>query len=829
MTPPTLFCAVPTRATARRSAVARGVQALLLGCLCQGVWSQTAPPGPPAAATTDAAAPALPEPTPEDVPLRLRKSGWLSPQPTGDAARALPTFLRGQAISGRPELDVQVEGLPQATERTERAELRRGDTVIRADRLDYWQPDDLAKARGNVYVNRRGNRFEGQQLELEVDAFHGFFTQPNYRFYKNEAYGKASRLDFISESQTVAHNADYTTCQRQPGPSWLPDWVLTATRLDMDHDEEVGKAQGAVLRFKGLPVLPFPGLSYPLSDKRKSGLLPPTVVMDSVSGLEVIQPYYFDIAPNRDATVSPMWMSKRGFNVGSEFRYLEPLYRGQARFDYMPNDSLRERARWGGNLVHNGILDANALGLGGLGINVNLNRVSDDNYWRDFPRATLALTQRLLPNDATLIWARGDYSAVLRTLKWQTIQDVSSPITPPYDRMPQLTGRFNRSDIGPGLDAAVETDFTQFSADKSLTFQPNAQRMYSRLQLTRPWQAPGWFVIPKALLNVSAYNFDEALSSTGSRSASRAVLTKSLDAGLVFERDTRYFGRAFVQTLEPRAFYVHTPYRDQSTLPLYDTGAADFNFATIYTENPYVGNDRIADVNMLTLGVTSRLLDPATGAEAMRLGLAQRLRFKDQRVTLPWEAPVTDRVSDILLGASVNWTRALTLDSTVQFNQHTNRSTRSVIGVRYNPGNYRTVSAAYRLQRDVSEQIDIGWQWPINDLWGDRGEDRGPGRGLGGNRWYSVGRINYSMADRKMVDTVVGLEYDACCWIGRVVLERLTRGGVTTPNTRILFQLEFVGFSRVGSSPLDSLKRNVPRYQLLREPMAAPSYFSQYD
>jgi LPS-assembly protein len=304
--------------------------------------------------------------------------------------------------------------------------------------------------------------------------------------------------------------------------------------------------------------------------------------------------------------------------------------------------------------------------------------------------------------------------------------------------------------------------------------------------------------------------------------------TLSLDGGLVFERSTSFFGRAFLQTLEPRAFYVYTPFRDQSKLPNYDSGLNDFNFATIWTENAFAGNDRISDNNLLTLGTTTRLLDPDTGAEAAKFGVAQRLRFKDQNVTLPGGAPVSERLSDLLFGASVSLVPQWNIDSTVQYNPKTNRSIRSTVGFRYAPRNYHVISAAYRLQRGSSEQMDVGWQWPLNDLWGDKGQDLGPGRGEGDGRWYSVGRLNYSMRDRRVVDAVLGLEYDAGCWLGRIVVERL-QAGTTNANKRILFQLEFVGLSRLGSNALQTLKENVPRYQYLREQVLPPSRFSNYD
>jgi LPS-assembly protein len=294
------------------------------------------------------------------------------------------------------------------------------------------------------------------------------------------------------------------------------------------------------------------------------------------------------------------------------------------------------------------------------------------------------------------------------------------------------------------------------------------------------------------------------------------------------ERNTSLFGRNFVQTLEPRAFYVYTPFRDQNNLPNYDSAQLDFNAATIFSENQYGGHDRIADNNLLTVGANTRFLDPETGAESARFGVAQRLRFSDQRVVLPGQtSPLSDRWSDTIFGASVSYLPRWSADAVLQHNFNNKQSIRSSVGVRYNPGSYRVVSATYRRTQGQSEQFDVGWQWPLNDLWGDKGQDLGPGVGQGEGRWYSVGRLNYSLRDGRLVDGIMGLEYDAGCWIGRVVLERMQSG--TDTNKRILFQIEFVGFARLGSNPLQTLKQNIPRYQFLRERVTTPSRFSNYD
>ena len=750
-------------------------------------------------------------------PPALKSSRLLRDAIPASQRPSLPTFVSGERISSRTDLETLIEG---------QAELRRGDIVIRADRLEYYQPEDLARARGNVSINRAGDVYEGPTLELKVESFEGFFLQPRYRFLKNEGHGEAERVDFVDKDRALIRNATFTTCRRLPGPGWMPDWILRAASISIDNEEEVGQAEGALLTFKGMPLLPIPAFSFPLSNRRKSGFLPPSFGVDSVNGLELSVPYYWNIASNRDATLFPAVMSKRGVDLAGEFRYMETAYAGQLRANFMPGDKLRKVNRWGLAYSHNGTLDTGIAALGPVGINLSLNRVSDDNYWRDFTRVNPWLTQRLLANDLGLSWSSGFLSANLRMLKWQTLQDAAAPIVPPYDRMPQARLRYARPNVA-GFDYSVDLDSTQFESDRLLTGQANGRRTYSVAQVSRPWVSPSGFITPKLQLHATSYQFNSALAN-GATSASRVVPTFSLDSGVVFERDASYFGRAFRQTLEPRAFYVHTPYRDQSQLPNYDSGSNDFNFASIYADNAFVGNDRISDSDLLTLGVSTRLLDPDTGAEAARFGIAQRVRFKDQRVSLPGGSPIAKGFSDVLVGATANLDPRWSLDSTVQFNTDTARSIRSTIGGRYTPSNYRVVSAAYRLQRGSSEQIDIGWQWPINDLWGDRGQDLGAGRGQGEGRWYSVGRINFSLREGKLVDSVVGLEYDGGCWLGRIVLERL-QTGATSSNRRIMFQLEFVGFSRLGANPLQTLKQNIPRYQFLRETSTSPGRFSNYE
>ena len=589
----------------------------------------------------------------DGAPLALQATPLLAEQLPKDAPG--PRTVIGDRITGRSGLETVVEG---------NAELRQPGLVARGDKLVHDQPTDTVTATGGVRVNAQGDRYTGTEGQIQLDSGAGFFLQPTYQFLANGAHGSAERLDMLDHDRASLFRGNYTTCLRGDAPDWVPDWMLRADRLDIDQEEEEGLAVGGVLEIKGVPLLPLPTSSFPLGEQRKSGWLPPTLGLDSKSGLNLAVPYYWNIAPHRDATVTPALMSRRGVDVAGEFRYLENDYRGQVNANVLPNDRLADRTRWGFFGRHNGTFDSGLPGVGRMALNLNINRVSDNDYWKDFTRNGLNVTTRLLASDGSLGWASGDWSASARALKWQTLQDVNAPIVPPYDRMPQLVGRFARVNDR-GFDYSVEADYTRFRADEGLTRQPNAERSYVLAQLARPFTRPWGFFTPKVQLHASTYRFDAPIAN-GNTSAGRALPTVSLDGGLVFERDARYFGRSFLQTLEPRLMYVYTPYRDQSLLPNYDTGAYDFNFATIWSENAFAGHDRVVDNNLVTAGLTSRLLDLETGAEALRLGIAQRYRFNGQQVVLPGGVPTTRGWSDIMLGAGISWDPRWAFDTVLQ-------------------------------------------------------------------------------------------------------------------------------------------------------------------
>lgn len=754
--------------------------------------------------------------------LRLRTDGLLQESLSPADRRQVPTFVFGEQIEGKTSGNTVIEG---------EAELRRHDTVIRANRIEHDQSTGDTKALGEVRIQRNGDRFSGPRLEMNVNTDQGFFERPDYHLLKNDASGDASRIDFVDKDRMQVHEGRYSTCPRPPGAgAWKPDWLVRAKRIDLDQTEGVGTAYSGVLEFKDVPILAAPILTFPISDERKSGVLTPSAGVDSINGAQVIVPYYFNLAPNYDLTLTPTVMSKRGLDLEGDFRYLQRSYNGRLRVAAMPSDKLRDENRWFVSAQHNqGI----SVPRGAMGLGLNLNRVSDANYWRDFDRVSTNYYSRLIPSAGEVRWQQGRWYMVAGAYSFQALQDDDNRFTPPYDRLPQVVANYNRLDMplfgSAGWDFGFYSSMTRFKRSiwdgmdgRSID---RGDRATADLSLTKRWQAPGWYVQPKAMLRSAYYQFDDAPGAMSSKS--RVVPTFSVDNGLVFEREAAYFGRNFVQTLEPRAFLTWTPFRDQSGLPNYDSGRFDLNFASMFFDDIYGGNDRVGDLKALTLGVSSRLLDKGNGAEVVRLGLAQRYYFDDVNVTLPEQAPLVKGFTDMLLAARVQWTRQWALDTSIQFNHETRESTRKTIGARYTPGDYKVLSAAYRVQRGVSEQLDLGWQWPLSDLWGKlpeavRGKAYGPGQ------WYSVGRVNYSIDERKPVEIIAGFEYDAGCWLARVVMER-QQTNATTRNQKIMFQLEFSGFASLGGNSLQTLGNNIPRYKSLRDGEIVPSRFENYD
>ncbi|HTN66375.1 MAG TPA: LPS-assembly protein LptD [Burkholderiaceae bacterium] len=705
--------------------------------------------------------------------------GAASAQTASGGDQDAPTTVRAEELTGRPDREVNAR---------HDVEIVRGATTINADEGTYHIVEDEVDGSGNVRMRRYGDRYTGDEVKLNLESGQGYVLHPTYRLQKNNAHGSAERIDFASKEVADISDGTYSTCE---GPD--PDWYLKSDTMRLDQDRDLGTSRKTIVYFKGVPILGTPAMSFPLSDARKSGVLPPTFGTTSTGGFELMVPYYFNIAPNRDLTLYPKIIARRGLQLGATARYLGSNYSGTTTAETLPNDRVTNTTRYSISSTHTQVLAA------GLGLNWNINTASDDKYPSDFASTLTASTQRLLLRDLNLTYGGAFWNATARVSNYQVLQDFVNGVATiprPYDRLPQLTLNAARLDVN-GFDWSIESDFTRF-------WHPDlvrGDRAYINPHISYPIMRPGYFLTPKLSFDATTYSL--ANSAPGNPSSlSRMVPTVSLDSGLVFERDTTFFGSPATQTLEPRLFYVNTPFRDQSRFPVFDTGLADLNFAQIFSENRYAGHDRIGDANQLTAALVTRYIEPS-GAERMRLAIGQRFAFSEQQVLLPGE--VTSSRSDLLLSATGRLSPTLSVDGNLQYSQTLRQSTRSNYAMRWEPAPKKVLNLQYRYNRQdpinpLSElkQVDVSGQWPI------------------AQRWYGVGRINYSLPDKRVAEGLVGLEYKADCWIFRVVAQRIPTA-IQTATSAFFIQLELNGLSKIGSNPLEAIRTNVPGYQMINQ------------
>jgi len=715
------------------------------------------------------------------------RENWLADKLGQDDAS---TVIEGEQLTGRPDREVKLQ---------RQVEVTRGQTVVNADQVYYDIVDDRVEAEGDVRVLRAGDRFNGNTLKLKLDTGIGYMDSIVYRLLKRNAQGHAQRIDFESEDVATISDGVYTTCN---GPD--PDWYLKTSKLTLDDGAGIGRARNAVLVFKGVPVAGTPSISFPLTEGRKSGFLAPTLTTSTNTGVQLTVPYYWDIAPNRDLTLFPRYMSTRGLMLGADARYLDRDFAGETRFEFMNDSDYANRTRYALSARHNHNV------YPGVGLALDYN-VSDNDYARDFPFSHVfdrpGVNRRLLPQTATMSYSPGGpWSATMQLADFQVLQDPKAPIGIPYARLPQIN--LNYADFSDnGFNVSVGSQYTNFSHPTAvqgdrLIINPRVSYNYLR--------TPGYFLVPSISAHGTYYNLNQ-LSNSGMTAPSRFVPTVSLDSGLIFERNASFFGRSAVQTLEPRAYYTYTSYVQQNSglYPNFDTTIADLSYGMIFRENRFIGNDRIGDANQLTLAMTSRYLE-SDGAERLRLAIAQRFNFVQPRVGLETDlAASSSDKSDVLMLATGRVTRETRLDANFQYNQERSQLNRVNFGVYWQPEPLKLLNLQYRKDsRNLDprifpgtkyELLDLSGQWPI------------------AARWYGVGRINYLLDENRVGQSLVGVEHQADCWIFRLVSQRVPTAAGVVNNTTFL-QLEFNGLSSLGTNPMRALRFNIPGYQSLSQP-----------
>lgn len=672
------------------------------------------------------------------------------------------------------------------------AEIHSDGQIITGDRIDFNAISRELHATGNVRLQQGDTVADGSELRLKLEDREGEMTAPIFHLGVNSSQksrGSASTILFEGPTRERLKSARYTTCE-----DGRDDWFLRAGELEINHHTETATATNASIEFKGVPILYTPWIDFPFNNQRKTGFLTPTFGSTSRSGFEFMLPYYWNIAPDMDATLAPRHLGKRGLQWQGEYRYLAEDFRGMDSVEFLPNDNETGANRYYVNLAH----DHN-FGNGWSG-HVKIERTSDDQYFSDLS-THIAVTSRVnLPQQAKLQYDGDDWHFSALAQQYQTLDQASYP----YQRLPQLALN-GYEELGP-VDAKLWSEFVRFDKAGNAPSSVNGNRFTIYPSLSLPLSNSYAYVTPKIGVHYTKYDLggnrsftlDDGSPSTY-QSDTRAIPIFSLDSGLYFDRDMRVVKNRYTQTLEPRLYYVYIPHHDQQRIPIFDTTLSDLNLSTLFTENQFTGGDRINDANQITLALTSRLIDQKTGIQRLAATLAERFYYTDQRTVMPGTTPRDGMHSDMFAALSVNLLNHWYADGAYQYDTDVGRTVRSNIATRYQPEPGKVLNLGYRFTRDSLEQIDASAEWPL------------------GGSWYGLGRLNYSLRDdpptdrRGPAEYLAGLEYDAGCWQGRAVLHRLATATANS-NYALFLQLELGGISKIGSSPLDVLKRNIPGY-----------------
>ena len=670
-------------------------------------------------------------------------------------------------------------------------QLHHKDIYLEADRVDYLAPDKTLDANGNLYLSKPGFRAIGEQLQMDTESGQSVLNQAEYRMLRKSARGHADQMRIISSDYSEYDRISYTTCE--PGDD---SWLLRAKTLQVDEQTGVGTAYHATFHVQDLPVFYTPYISFPIDERRMSGFLSPTYGGSDRTGIDLRLPYYFNLAPDYDLIVTPRFMQKRGVMLGSEFRYLtRNNHRGSIIGDYISDDRGRKSdepveryavsyrnqwrisPRWRNSLLFDG--------------------VSDKTYLDDFGDALFEQSTRYLERRADLNYLGERGRLLMRVQAYQTIDRSIASSATPYTRLPQLLWTTDRRDPTLGLHYQLEAEFTHFEHDERV----HGQRLALNPAISLPLRRSYGHLIPKLSLNYNDYRL-EGQTADQDHAPSLLLPTASLDSGLIFERDISWFGNAASQTLEPRLFYLYTPYEEQDESPSFDSAELGFSFANLFKANRFSGYDRVGDANQLTLALTSRILHAESGRELFRGSMGQAFYFQDRKVQLSGGDDVEHSSSIALeLSASLGtgWSSRLNL----QWDPHAGQGEVETGRARlyYRGGHNKLLNLSYNYNRDSvssglgAEDIEFSFHWPFNQ------------------HFALLGGWDYSLYHEETFEQYAGLEYGGgCCWVLRTLYRENLQEVTSERSSSFMIQVELRGLGAVGNPMQSFLEDNISGY-----------------
>ncbi|MDH5357061.1 MAG: LPS assembly protein LptD [Gammaproteobacteria bacterium] len=720
----------------------------------------------------------------------MAEQNWQHCDVTGDA-----DFLPFVANQEGSEVDVKADNAQLVDQGTSvftgNVVVTRGGQELNAGRATYNQVSGNVTAQGDVRIRDNGIILKSDQAEWSLSDDEGSLIDAEYRLRESHARGEASHVHRQGQVRTDLKNATYTTCAQGDNA-----WLLNASRVKLDHEKSVGSARDVVLRLGKVPVFYTPYISFPLNDERKSGFLTPSIGSTDETGFDVRTPYYWNIAPDKDATLTPRYMSDRGLMLNGEYRYLSERGEGKVDAGFLASDNLKNDGDitnpfYNEDRKHFSFQHRSGF-LSRWNSNVDYNYVSDGAYLQDFG-STLSLTSTTHLNRLLNVGYNGDnWNFSGRLQGYQTLTDVSKP----YQRLPQLLLRGSLPDQAMGLSYGLTAEYVDFDHNDRIA----GHRIDIEPSVSLPWASAATFITPRIALRHTRYDLNDNVTTAIDKKPTRTVPVASIDSGLFLERDMTLFGGSYIQTLEPRAFYLYIPERNQADIPVFDTSLRTFSMGQLFAYNRFSGSDRVGDTNQLSLALTSRIIDQQTGRENLRVSLGQIQYFHDRKVSITNTVETqsdSDMVAEIAASISNEWTAR----GEIQWNPHGDTSNMSAMQVAYRGENGRLLNVSHRYRRDQEntenglEQIDVSARVPFN------------------RQWSLVGRWYKSLKDNRTLEGLAGIEYDSCCWATRLVVRDYVNDALDDDrNLAIFFQIELKGLGNFGQKAETLLERSILGY-----------------
>ncbi len=724
--------------------------AAIAACIAFSAAAQECPAPVRPTGTARPAAPAQPETALGDTPIEYEADGL-------EATRDGEMLLKGDVLIRQGE-------------RTLKTRNARYDSQAQSfsvdDEVEYSDPNLKVSGTSARVDQAGGATFEGAKFQLN----------------DRNARGAADRIQVTRDNQLKLSGVRYTTC-----PIGEEDWVLRASDIDIRQRAGLGFGRGVRLDFKGVPILYTPFISFPVGNQRKSGFLFPTLGTSSRSGSSLSVPWYWNIAPNYDATFVPTGFSKRGGKLDSELRYLTDFGRGSLDAEYLPDDREFGDAR---SYLH---FEDRSDFTDTLRLDLDAANVGDSAWFEDFGLGPEGTSISYLNRSANLTYLTQHWLAVLRAQNFQTIDDIGiAPELRPHTLLPQLAVHAalpnQLGHLQLGLDLEVG-NFAHNYDDRVAT----GWRTDLAPEIRLPLRGAGVYLEPAASWRYTSYRLDDNGPALADDSPARTAPVVSVDGGLIFER-LQGSRQQRLMTLEPRFMYLYVPFRNQNDLPVFDTAVADLNLVQLFRTNRYVGADRLSDANQISVGFSSRLLDADTGKQFISGTIGQAYYFDEPRVALPGEVLEDPEFSDIIAELDVTAYGDWNVGMGVQWDPGETRSEKGDVQLQYKPEYDRVMNLGYRFRRGGIEQVDGSVAWPI------------------GNSWSAYARMVYSLEDSKSLDQFAGFEYRSCCWRIRAVARRYVSDRTGDTDTSFLLQLELNGLSSVGVGADAFLERSIRGY-----------------